>query len=164
MKLAGDGGSLFASNHLVSYKACNDMRNSIRKRRGRLRIRPFIWMGLCGFLILLQEIVPLAKEKEPDSFALLAGSCFNSDGFSLPGASIRVEMQTNQEKPGKTKKWQTVSDARGEFALRLPAGRHIFLIKASREGFVPLETTVSFVQDERQDIILKFHLGSSKEK
>lgn len=106
----------------------------------------------------------MAKEKEPDSFALLVGSCFNNDGFSLPGTSIRVEMQMNQEKQGKVEKWQTVSDARGEFALRLPAGRHSFLIKASREGFVPLEATVSFVQDERQDIILKFKLGSSKEK
>ena len=123
-----------------------------------------VWMGLCGFLILLQDAPPLAKEKEPDTFALLVGSCFNSDGFSLPGATIRVEIQTNLEKHGKVKTWQAISDARGEFALRLPAGRHSFLIKASREGFVSLEQTVSFVQDERQDIILKFKPGSSKRK
>jgi hypothetical protein len=121
-------------------------------------------MGLSGVLIFLQEAGPLAKGKEPELFALLVGSCFNSEGFSLPAATIRVELQTNDEKRGKVKKWQTVSDARGEFALRLPAGRHSFLIKASREGFVPLEETVSFVQDERQNVILKFKAGSSKEK
>ena len=96
------------------------MRSVTRKKRGGPRNTSLVGMGLCGVLILLQEAGPLAKGKEPELFALLVGSCFNSEGFSLPGATIRVEMQTNDEKRGKVKKWQTVSDARGEFALRLP--------------------------------------------
>lgn len=140
------------------------MRDKTRNGIGWPKNTGLLWLGLCGFLILSHETSPLTKEKEPESFALLMGSCFNSDGFSLPGVAILVEMQTNQEKHSKVKKWQTISDARGEFALRLPAGRHTFLVKASREGFLPLKETVSFVQDERQDVILKFKPGSSKEK
>ena len=121
-----------------------------------------IGIGLCGFLILLQEATLVGKEKEPEPFALLVGTCTNDEGFSLPGATIRVEMQSNEEKHGKVKRWQTISDARGEFALRLPPGRHTFLVHGSRAGFASSRGTVSFVQDERQNIILKFELESSK--
>jgi hypothetical protein len=121
-----------------------------------------IGIGLCGFLIFLQGTSLVGKEKELEPFALLVGTCTNDEGFSLPGATIRVEMQSNEEKKGKMKKWQTLSDARGEFALRLPPGRHTFLVYGSRAGFASSQGTVSFVQDERQNIILKFELESSK--
>ena len=106
----------------------------------------------------------MAKEKKLESFALLVGSCFNGNGFALPGARVRVEIQPEEGSSGKGKHWQAVSDARGEFALRLPSGRHTFLIRASREGFIPVQEKVSFVLDERQDVILKFELDMSKKK
>lgn len=122
-----------------------------------------IGIGFYGFLVLLQGASLEGKEKEPEPFALLVGTCTNDEGFSLPGATIRVEMQSNEGKHGKVKKWQTLSDARGEFALRLPPGRHTFLVYGSRAGFASAQGTVSFAQDERQNIILKFKLESSKQ-
>ena len=131
---------------------------------GLARQTALFCIGLCGLLILVSRANVVAKEKESEPFALLVGSCFQGEGFSLPGAKILVEIQSEEGKLSKVKKWQTVSDNRGEFALRLPAGRHSFLIKASLEGFTPLENTVSFVQDERQNVILKFELDSKKKK
>jgi len=140
------------------------MKSAKRKRLSVAGQTMLVCIGLCGLVILVSGANRVAKEKESEPFALLVGSCFHGEGFSLPGARIRVEIQPEEGKHSQVKKWQTISDTRGEFALRLPAGRHSFLIKASREGFTPLEKTVSFVQDERQNVILKFELDSSKKK
>ena len=140
------------------------MRITRRKKAAWPKATMWAGFGLWGVLVLFAEASSVAKEKEPKPFALLVGSCFSEDGLSLPGAKVRVEIQLEEGKPGKEKNWQTVSDARGEFALRLPVGRRSFLIKASREGFVPVQQIVSFVQDERQNVILKFELELSKKK
>ena len=155
---------LYAPDCPVGKGAGNEVGSEKGKTLGLARQTALVCIGLCGLVILGSGANLVAKEKESEPFALLMGSCFHGEGFSLPGAKIQVEIQPEEGKHSKVKKWQTVSDNRGEFALRLPAGRHSFLIKASREGFTPLEKTVSFVQDERQDIILKFELDSSKKK
>ena len=47
---------------------------------------------------------------------LLSGTVFHPGGLSLPGASV-----TAFATDGGKDKWEGVTDARGEFALRLPA-------------------------------------------
>ena len=122
------------------------------------------WAALHGLMTLLPDSSLLAKDKGLEPYALLLGTCFTGEGFSLPGAKILVEMKAAEIKKDKGKKWQTVSNVRGEFALRLPAGHHAFLINASREGFKPVQKTVSFEQDERQDVILRFEIDPAKKK
>jgi len=159
----GDGVLLLSIRFFgVGFSVCHGMMSASRKKMSGPWKKTVLGMGLCGVLIFLQEASLVAKEKELEPFALLVGTCTNDEGFSLAGATIRVEMQTNEEKHGKVKKWQTVSDARGEFALRLPPGRHTFVVHGTRAGFASSQGTVSFVQDERQNIILKFELESSK--
>lgn len=102
------------------------------------------------------------KKKEPDPYALLFGTCFNEQGFSLPGARVIVELVSEPAVKMKRKKWEMVSSPRGEFAIRLPAGRHLFKITATREGFKPAETAVSFEADERQDVVLKLESTSAE--
>jgi hypothetical protein len=100
------------------------------------------------------------KKKESDAYALLFGTCFNEQGFSLPGARVVVELTSEPSVKMKTKKWEMLSSPRGEFAVRLPAGRHDFKITATRQGFKPAETTVSFDADERKDVVLKLETHS----
>jgi hypothetical protein len=109
-----------------------------------------IW-GL-GFLPLLLMGADQKKQAEP--FALLMGTCFNEQGFSLPGAKVIVEFASEPAVKVKKKKWDMVSSPRGEFAVRLPAGRHAFRVTVSKEGFRPAEKRVSFESDERQDIMI----------
>jgi hypothetical protein len=105
-----------------------------------------------GFLPL--SLMSTIKEKQAEPFALLIGTCFNEQGFSLQGAKVLVELVSEPAVKVKKKKWEMVSSPRGEFALRLPAGQHTFRVTASKDGFKSAEKTVSFGGDERQDIVL----------
>jgi hypothetical protein len=58
------------------------------------------------------------KKKEQEPHALVAGTTFTAEGLSLPGIPI-----TLTRKGDKKPKWRATSDARGEFAVRLPPGR-----------------------------------------
>lgn len=122
---------------------------------------------LClGLIFLLGAQALLAKHKEKqkpaEPYALLFGTCFDARGFSLPGASVVVELASAPAVKLKKKKWDLVSSPRGEFAVRLPAGRHTFRVAAAKEGFKPAEKIVSFEADERQDIVLSLEAEPGK--
>ncbi len=102
------------------------------------------------------------KPKEPEPYALLYGTCFTSQGFSLPGARVIVVFASEPPRKTKKKKWELFSSPRGEFTIRLPAGKNEFKVTATRAGFRPAEATVSFEADERRDIILKLEPVSEK--
>ena len=91
------------------------------------------------------------KEQGEEVFALLVGTCFSEKGFSMRGVSIEAEIQAPSTQNSK-KKWNAVTDSRGEFALRLPAGKIQFLVRANKDGYKPLEKIVLFSNDERQNI------------
>jgi len=107
--------------------------------------------------------VAAAKEKkEVEPYCLLAGSSFNQKGFSLSGVTILVEMRSEATPRVKKRKWELVSSPRGEFAVRLPAGRNSFLVTATKKGYKPVQKTVEFANDERQDIVLNMELAADQ--
>ena len=61
------------------------------------------------------------KKKKPKAHALLLGTTFSAEGLSLPGIPVAVT-----RKGDKKPKWRVSSDARGEFAVRLPAGHEVY--------------------------------------
>jgi hypothetical protein len=93
------------------------------------------------------------KEKKQEPYALLMGTCFDQRGFSLPGVTLVVEMEPAAGQKVQQQRWGMLSSPRGEFAVRLPAGRHTFSISASKKGFKTLEKTVMFGGEERHDIM-----------
>jgi hypothetical protein len=103
-----------------------------------------------------------AEGKEREPYALLMGSCFDQRGFSLPGVTLVVQMEPPVDQKVKQQRWRMLSSPRGEFAVRLPAGKHSYLINASKRGFMTLEKTVAFEGEERHDII--FNMGPLSEK
>ena len=112
-------------------------------------------VGLIAWLLFGAYPAVEAKEKKEQSedvFALLVGTCFNEKGLSMQGVSVEAEIQTASQQKLK-KKWTTVTDVRGEFALRLPAGKIQFLVKVNKGGYKSLEKTVIFSSDERQNIL-----------
>lgn len=99
-----------------------------------------------------------AKGKKVEAYCLLAGSSFNERGFSLSGVTILVEMKVEEAQKVKKRKWELVSSPRGEFAVRLPAGKNSFLVMATKKGYKAIEKTVEFGYDERQDIVFNMEL------
>ena len=102
------------------------------------------------------------KGKQPEPYALLSGTCFDGRGFRLAGASVHAELTSESAVKLKKKKWETISSPRGEFAIRLPAGKHTFRVSAAKDGFKPVEKTVSFDADERQDMALSLEIEPVK--
>jgi hypothetical protein len=134
------------------------------KRSARLKsmIDPFKRMllpevGLVFWLLFGAHPAVEAKEREKEwkeeAFALLVGTCFNEKGLSMRGVTIEAEIQAPSEQKLKKKRWNAVTDIRGEFALRLPAGKAKFLVKANKDGYRSQEKTVIFSSDERQNIL-----------
>jgi len=122
-------------------------------------LRMYSWFAL-AFLLVAQLSAGKRKEKQTEPYALLFGTCFDGRGFSLPGANVVIELTSQPEVKLKKKKWEIISSPRGEFAVRLPAGRHTFRVAAAKDGFKPAEKTVSFEADERQDIVLSLEATS----
>ena len=113
-------------------------------------------------LLLATQFLPAKDKEQPESYALLSGTCFDGRGFRLSGASVQVELTSEPTAKVKKKKWEAISSPRGEFAIRLPAGQYTFRVGAAKDGFKSVEKTVSFEADERQDIALSLEAEPTK--
>jgi hypothetical protein len=123
------------------------------------------WSYFCFGLVFLaatQLLLAKDKERQPESYALLSGACFDGRGFRLAGASVQAELTSEPTVKLKKKKWEAISSPRGEFAIRLPAGQHTFRVAAAKDGFKSVEKTVSFEADERQDVALSLEAEPTK--
>jgi hypothetical protein len=96
-----------------------------------------------------------AADKNDAPHAVVAGTVFRENGFSLPGATVTL---TVKDAPGvpktKAKKLQSVSDSRGEFAFRVPPGAATYVVRASLKGFQAIEKEASVSGEERVEVTL----------
>lgn len=92
-----------------------------------------------------------AADRNDAPHAVVAGSVFRENGFSLPGAAVTLAVK---DAPKKAKKLQAVSDSRGEFAFRVPPGPATYVVRAALKGFQPLEKEASVSGDERVEVTL----------
>ena len=66
--------------------------------------------------------------RPPQGF-LIRGTVFDSRGFSLPGAELRIRRAAE-----KKFHWNTYTNSRGEFAIRVPPGNQYQVVVQSK-GF-----------------------------
>ncbi len=108
---------------------------------------------LLGFLLPGAGPSLAAKEKSHQKpYALLAGSVFTVEGFALPGVAVSVKRKTDAKA-----KWRAVSDARGEFALRLPAESASYEVTTKSEEYENQTKAVEVAgrDNERVDVIFR---------
>jgi len=61
---------------------------------------------------------------------------FSDTGLALRGAPVLVRLLPDEGvQASKPLEWKAVSDARGEFAVRVPAGTHRYRVEVKAEGF-----------------------------
>ncbi len=127
----------------------------MRRRKRRKRI------GISLLLLATAFFLPAEAAKKKavlEPYALLAGTVFRETGFSLPNAEIVVIPDPLPDAtPLKVKKLQTVSDARGEFALRLPAANMRYTVKVSAKGYRSEEKSVTVQGEDRLDVTFQLH-------
>jgi len=83
--------------------------------------------------------------------AVIAGSVFRENGFSVRGARVVI---VNTARPKEKK--EATTDLQGEFAVRIPAGQATYTVEVSADGFAPGRKSVVISGDERVDVT--FHL------
>lgn len=129
----------------------------MRKKRKKKR------SGISLLLLAAALALPAMADKKPGAevYFLLAGSVFREPGFALPNAEVVVVPDPAPGTPApKIKKTQTVSDARGEFAFRLPPGNMRYVIKVRAKGYHDEEKTVTVQGEDRQDVTFLLHAES----
>jgi hypothetical protein len=97
-------------------------------------------------------------EQYAESF-LLYGNVYTDQGLALPGAEVKVRRE-DQKKP----KWESNSDDRGEFAIRVaPGPKYEITIKA--KGYEPLTRMVdTWQQGNRVDLAFKMQRAAGGKK
>jgi len=95
--------------------------------------------------------------RHSDDF-LVRGTVFTQEGFALPGAELRIRRSSE-----KKIRWQTVSNSRGDFAVRVKMGAAYEVIvraKGFAEQSVPLDAKTG---DRYKDLVFRMeHQGNKK--
>lgn len=124
------------------------------------------WLAICVLLAILSSGVAAGKEKpkKEKPYALIFGTAYGPNDRPLYGVKITIRPQTK-----KHPSWDLISDHRGEFAQRVPAGSNDYLVRGEAEyalvgddGKPQLskkvrlkgETRVHVDNEERRDISL----------
>lgn len=91
------------------------------------------------------------EKKAPQAYGIIGGTVFREPGFAVPGAEVIL---TPDPAPGQTapiKKMTAISDARGEFAFRVPVAAMRYLLRVSLKGYAPQQKTLSIEGEQRVD-------------
>ena len=125
------------------------------KKKRKLRKR----IGTSLALLLVTFLLAAAPKKKPalDTYAIVSGSVFGDNGYALPGANVILapEAETQKSKPV-----EIVSDARGEFVVRVPPGPMHYTVSVSAKGFQSQRKTVSVEDQERVEVTFQLERES----
>jgi hypothetical protein len=99
-------------------------------------------------------------KSKPAPSALIAGSVFRETGFSLAGAEITLDAAPEANSPSKFKRIKVITDARGEFAIRVPAAPMRYTVTAKAAGYRAERKEVSIQGEERADLFFRLEAES----
>jgi len=121
---------------------------------------------LATVLVLLFAGAPAEaqRRKQPQSYAVIAGTVFQETGLSLPGARITVTPLESEGGRRVTKAATETSNAQGEFAIRVPAGSMRYNVKVEARGFEPAEKEVQVEWDQRVEVFFRLKAVQEAEK
>jgi hypothetical protein len=122
-----------------------------KKRRSRKRIGTSLVPFLAAVLV---QASSGADKKAGPSYALVAGTVFQESGYALSGAAVTLapDPQPDAPPPKGAKKIRSLSDSRGEFVFRVPAGPMRYTVQVDAKGFQSQEKSVEIQGEERADV------------
>ena len=100
------------------------------------------------------------KRRGQQPYALVAGTVFREDGLSLRGARVVLEPQGEAGGRQRLRKQEALSDARGEFAFRVPPVPAEYLVTATAPGYQSQERRVQIQGEERIDVFFRLPRAS----
>ncbi len=122
-----------------------------KKRNPRRRIGTSVTLLATLLLVALTSIGAAPKKKPAlDTYALVSGSVFDDRGYAFPGADATIEPEVQPS--NKTRPIEAVSDARGEFVVRVPPGPTHYTVTVHAKGYQIQRKTVSIEDQERVEV------------
>ena len=118
----------------------------MRTRTGASR-RSFFRLSAAALLI------PFASGGDKDE-AVVAGTVFRDPGFAFPGVEVTLTPVNLPPGVKKLKPMRAVTNTRGEYAFRVPAGQARYTVAATAKGFDPAEKQADVAAGERIDVYL----------
>jgi hypothetical protein len=118
-----------------------------------------------SLLLLVATLLPGAaaakKKPEPDTYAMISGSVFQESGYALPEAAITLIAQpASGSTAAKAQKLEAVSDARGEFIVRVPPGPANYTIVVAAKGYQIMRKSVMVEGLERVEVTFQLERES----
>jgi len=104
---------------------------------------------------LAPAVWPQRSAPRQPAYALIAGTVFRADGLSLPGARVVLEPSGKPAGARRVRKQEAISDARGEFAFRVPPVEARYRLSASAAGYQPQHREVEIRGEERVDVFFR---------
>ena len=118
---------------------------------------------LAALLALFGPAATTQRKKSDQKFGVIAGTVFQQSGFSLRGARVKViPMPADGSHPKKKDIKSTVSDSRGEFAVRVPAGAMRYTVRVEADGWQSAERVVVLEWDQRIDLSFRLKPAGSE--
>lgn len=133
----------------------------MRTRTKRTGAKAVVALALMAALPPGWAAAPSGGQRD-HAHALISGSVFREDGLSLPGAEIELEAIGGSVQSRKFKKMRAVSDARGEFAFRVPPVPAEYRLRATAPGCQPEQRQVRVSTEERIDVFFRLRPASKK--
>ena len=110
----------------------------------------------CLLSLRTSSALPQSRERpKPPDYALIFGTVWGPDDLALPGVKVKIRRSGD-----KKARWELYSNRRGEFELRVPAGKQDYVIWADAQGYKlrngnrlqpSPEVTVHIENNERAD-------------
>ncbi len=126
------------------------------ERSATLARRSLLWLAV----FLPGAAAKDKKKKGPPAQAVLAGTVFRGVGFAFPGVAVVAV----PDPPAGKKLWRAISDSRGEYVLRVPAGPASYNISVEVNGYAPQRKRITFAADERLDFNFLLEPSGDKAK
>lgn len=86
------------------------------------------------FLSLPTSIWGKGRKKTTDLYAIIGGTVFRDPGFAMRGVEVQLEPVNPVVAGVKLRPQKTVSDARGEYAFRVPPIEAQYTVKVTAGG------------------------------
>jgi len=104
-------------------------------------------LAALGWLLPAASPAP-QKKRAPEPHALISGTVFRETGLTLRGAEVTLERAEKGGAGKGFKKTTVATDARGEFAVRVPAGPMRYTVTIKAAGYRTVQKEVSVAGEE----------------
>ena len=94
---------------------------------------------------------------------MVAGTVFRPPGFALSGAEVTVSPEPGPTQARAPKSQRVLSDARGEFVVRVPAVPMRYLVTVKKKGFVSQSRPASIEGEQRLELLFTLEPDAGKE-